>query len=306
MMSDAISYIMPAYNCASTVEESLESIVNGNYRDIDEIIIVDDASTDTTSVLLQEFAGRYPNVRVLSHPFNKGGAAARNTAVERACNSLIFCLDSDNVLAPGSVEKLRRLLVESDADVASFQELRFFKSVTLEITHKWLFQPGVITLADCLAGHVVPISSGNYLYSRVSWLRAGGYPEFSGALDAWGFGFRQMATGSKMVVLPDSFYYHRSCHESYWVREAKKCDTSVKALQILTPYLELLQAEDVAYITGEQGRCVWFEQRKQRPIRLKSGEEGRNGMVVYPPETGFLKKFATRLAAHGKRLLAGQ
>lgn len=305
-MSDAISYIIPAYNCASTIEESLESIINGNCRNSDEIIIVDDASTDTTSALLQKLAGRYPNVSVLSHPLNKGGAAARNTAVERASNPLIFCLDSDNVLAPGSVEKLKKLLVESDADVASFQELRFFTSVTAEITHKWVFQPGVITLADCLAGSVVPISSGNYLYSRASWLRAGGYPEFAGALDAWGFGFRQMATGSKMVVLPDSFYYHRHGHESYWVREAKKGDTSAKALQILTPYLELLQDEDVAYITGEQGRCVWFEQRKQRPVRVKSGDEGRYGMVVNPPESGFLKRIATTLAARGKRLVTGQ
>ena len=305
-MSYAISYIIPAYNCALTIEESLDSIIDGNYRNGDEIIIVDDASTDTTPALLEKFAVRYPNVSVLRHTLNKGGAAARNTAAERASNSLIFCLDSDNVLVPGSVEKLQRLLVENDADVASFQELRFFTSATVEITHKWVFQPGVIALADCLAGTVVPISSGNYLYSRASWQRAGGYPEFAGALDAWGFGLRQMATGSKMVVLPDSFYYHRSGHESYWVREAKRGETSSKALQIITPYLDLLEDQDVEYITGEQGRCVWLEQLKQRPLKLKTGDEGRIGMIIHPPKAGFLKRIAVMLAARGKRLIAGQ
>lgn len=299
-MSDATSYIIPAYNCASTIEESLDSIINGNYRNSDEIIIVDDASTDTTPALLEKFAARYPNVSVLRHTLNKGGAAARNTAVERASNPLIFCLDSDNVLAPGSVEKLQRLLVENDADVASFQELRFFTSATAEITHMWMFQPGVITLADCLTGTVVPIASGNYLYSKRSWLRAGGYPEFAGALDAWGFGLRQMATGSKMVVLPDSFYYHRYGHESYWVRDAKKGETSSKALQIITPYLDLLEDQDVEYITGERGRCVWLEQLKQRPLKLKTGDEGRCGMIIHPPKPGFLKRIAVMLAARVK------
>jgi len=305
-MCDAISYIIPAYNCESTIEESLHSIVNGNYRTGDEIIIVDDASTDTTPALLEKFAARYANVRVMRHASNKGGAAARNTAVENAGNPLVFCLDSDNVLKPGTVDKLQRLLVENAADVASFQQLHFFTSATAEITHRWIFQPGIITLADCLSGPVAPIASGNYLYSKRSWRRAGGYPEFAGALDAWGFGLRQMATGSKMVVLPDSFYYHRYGHESYWVREARKGGNSSKALRIITPYLDLLTDEDVEYITGEEGRSVWFEQLKQRPLKLKTGEIGRTGVIVHSPEPCFLKRIAAMLATRVKRAIAGQ
>lgn len=304
-MTHPVSFIMPAYNCERTVEESLGSILNGNFEPGDEIVIVDDCSTDGTAAVLRSFAEVHPRVTVHTHLRNRGGAAARNSAVERAVNPLIFCLDSDNVLAPGSVAQLKRCLVDSGADVASFQELRYFVSAPTEVTHRWIFNPGVITLADALSGPITPIASGNYLFSKKSWLKAGGYPEFSGALDAWGFGLRQLATGSRMVVLPDSFYYHRHGHESYWVREERKGATSSKALDIIAPYLELLEDEDVEYVT-EQGRSVWFQQLKQRPLKLKSGEEGRSGTVVHPPKPGFAKRTVAMLAERVRRALAGK
>ena len=43
-----ISFIIPAYNCADTLVESIESIFDGNFEDGDEVIIVNDASTDKT------------------------------------------------------------------------------------------------------------------------------------------------------------------------------------------------------------------------------------------------------------------
>ena len=49
-----ISFIMPAYNCADTIEESVDSIFNGNFTDGDELIIVNDGSTDNTEKVLDK------------------------------------------------------------------------------------------------------------------------------------------------------------------------------------------------------------------------------------------------------------
>lgn len=278
--NSSISFIMPAYNCCETVEESVNSIVNGNYCHRDEIVIVNDCSTDMTGNVLQTLKGKYPFITVLDHPRNKGGAAARNTAVEHAANPLIFCLDSDNILVPGSVCKLKEYLLTHGADIASFQELHYFKGDVAEVTHKWVFREGLVSLADCLAGHIVPGASGNYMYTKQSWLWAGGYPEFAGALDAWGLGFRQLATGAKMVVMPDSFYYHRYGHESYWVRDSRRGKVSMTALQIMIPFLELLYDGDVDYIMGRWGRQRWFDCLDKRPLRVKSGVVGKTGKAV--------------------------
>lgn len=274
-----ISFIMPAYNCAGTITESAESIMNGNFCQGDELLIVDDGSTDNTEVVLQELKQRYPDkIKLFKHRFNKGASAARDTAIEESCNPLLFCLDSDNLLVPGSVPGLKVFLEETGADVAYFQNIFYFTGTTDNVNEKWEFSNNV-TLADCLAGDN-PGASGNYLYTRESWLRAGGYPEFAGALyDTWGFGLRQLATGCKMYGMPNSFYYHRHGHDSYWVRdtEGRSKSVSLRATQLLIPYFDLIDDQDIDYIMGPEGRYTWFANIRKRPIRLHVG--GKKEMI---------------------------
>lgn len=275
-----ISFIVPAYNCESTITETLDSILDGNMDEGDEIVVVDDCSIDGTRVLLDDYAKTHGVVRVVSHARNKGGAAARNTAVENAVNELIFCVDSDNILERSSVPNLKRFLVSEGAHAAAFQELRYFTNNKDEITHRWIFQPGVISFADCLASTIVPISSGNYLYTKESWRQAGGYPEYAKALDAWGFGFRQLAMGQKFVVLENTGYRHRHGHESYWIREGRNGKTSYVALQILIPFLDMLKKTSTRYVLSERGRRSWFENLERKPLRIKRGRVGVGGVVV--------------------------
>jgi len=275
-----VSFFMPAYNCAETVQESVESIMDGNFSPGDELVIVNDGSSDNTEEALQELVEKYPEIRIFTHSRNKGGGAARNTAIEHCRHSLLFCLDSDNILVPRSIPKLKKFLEDTGADAAAFQELYYFQESKEIITHKWTFNEGVITLADCLTGSVTPGASGNYMFTKESWLGTGGYPEFTGALDTWGFAFWQLATGSKMRVMPDSFYYHRYGHDSYWMRDKRSGDTSLKVLQLIIPFLALICENDIDYMMSREGRYTWFEQREKRPIRLQSGVEGRSGVVV--------------------------
>lgn len=273
-----ISFIMPAYNCENTVQESVESIMEGNLTDGDELVIVNDCSTDKTEKLLNNLKMKYPMVKIFKHTQNKGGAAARNTAIENAQNPLIFCLDSDNILASGSIQKLKIFMENSGADIASFQELHYFTDTKENITHKWIFNSGTTTFADYLSGSVVPGASGNYMFTKDSWFRAGGYPVLSRALDAWGFGLRQVATGSKMMVFPKSFYYHRHGHESYWVRESKSGQISLIASQILMPFQDQIKKNDIKYILNH--RQKWFFNLEKRPIHLKSGQSGSAGSIL--------------------------
>ena len=278
-----ISFFMPAYNCANTVQDSIESILESNFAAGDELIIVNDGSTDNTKVILNELAQKYPQLTVLEHKRNRGGGAARNTAVENTHHPILFCLDADNLLASESIQPLKKFLINSGADVAAFQELRYFTNGdSSKITHKWVFPPQEITLSDCLANPVVPGASGNYIFTRDSWKRAGGYPEYN-FLDTWGFGFRQLATGSKMAILPETYYYHRYGHESYWVRETKKNNVSLLAIQIIIPYLGLIKDEDIDYIFSPAGRYTWFENLANRPLHIREGTIGQSGRVDYLP-----------------------
>jgi glycosyltransferase involved in cell wall biosynthesis len=273
-----ISFIMPAYNCEKTVIEAVESIISGNLAKGDELVIVNDASTDQTGAVLGKVKHKYPEIVTITHQHNRGGGAARNTAVMNAKHPLLFCLDSDNILISNSVARLKEFLIISGADAACFEEIRFFQGDGSNVSHKWIFHHSMFDFADHLTGSIVPGASGNYLFTLNSWKRAGGYPEFASAMDTWGFGLRQLATKTVIHVLPNSYYLHRTGIESYWVREARKDNFSTKALQLLLPYWDQFDPEDVKFLVGLLKKDKFEFDLSKHPIRLKNRRAGHTGI----------------------------
>ena len=115
-MDSLVSVIIPTYNRYRMVTRAIESVLTQTYRNI-ELIIVDDASKDNTFELLKtEYAD--PRIKIVRHPRNLGGAAARNSGIRNAKGGLIAFLDSDDEWLP---EKLARQipLLLSNPDVGA-------------------------------------------------------------------------------------------------------------------------------------------------------------------------------------------
>ncbi len=272
-----ISFIIPAFNCEKTIEESVDSIIDTNFEFGDEIVITDDCSTDNTFKKINEIKEKNPEkITIIKHEKNMGGGAARNTSVKNSKNEIIFCLDSDNILIPNSIKPLKKLLIDNlEAGAAAFQKIKYFKKDINKITHEWHYIDNKVTLKDALCGHMNPTSSGNYIFTKKSWEKAGGYPEKVGALDAWGFGLKQLLTGSSIMILNNTGYYHRYGHSSYWVRESKSKSFSKKAKLIIEPFLNKIFKDDIEYIENSSN---WFEELKNKPIRDNNGLIGQDGV----------------------------
>lgn len=278
--ADPISFFLRCYRCAETVEASVASIFNGNLRLGDEIVMVEDGSGDGTWDVLQSLASRHPDIRLVRHEANRGVAVAGNTAVRNARHDLLFCLDSDNLLVPGSVPLLQAHLRAQAADVAGFGEIWYFMHTLPRVTHRWVFRD-VIAVADCFAGAVVPASSGNYLYTRSSWARAGGFPENPGVHENWGLGFRMLAMGARMVTLPGTHYLHRHGHESSYIRLSQAGSLSTAATEVVAPFFERFPTASVRAMTEAPGCRDWFVSLEERPLALIEGL-GRSGRVDKP------------------------
>ncbi len=267
-----VSFFIPTYNYGKSIRDSVKSIMNGNFSDGDELIIFNDGSTDDTAKYLLELKSEYPEIKVLAHAKNRGPSATRNDALENCSNPIVFSHDHDNILVPGSVQKLKDFLINSGADVAAFGEIHYFSGKTNNVTHKWIFKNGPYTLTDCLSDHHSPGASGNYMFTKESWLRAGGYPD--SWMDSWGLGVRQIVTGSKMLTLPETFYLHQYQHSheyesTYLKGERTGKISSLTILQILMPFLFLLDRKSVNYMLSEWGRSHWFKRMKEKPIIVK-------------------------------------
>jgi glycosyltransferase involved in cell wall biosynthesis len=276
-----VSYFIPAYNCAQTIVESVESLFHGNFLEGDELIITNDGSSDNTPEILIQLKEKYPFIQIYHNEWNKGGSATRNNCVRRASHGLIFCLDSDNLLIPESMIPLREHQVREQSDATYFQEQRYFSKNTETIDYIWKFRE-TTTLPDFLADHKNPGSSGNYLYTKESWIKAGGYPEFAGALDTWGFGLYQLATGAKMSGLPGSGYWHRYGGESYYIRDMNKKNMSLAALQVMLPYIHLIHPDDIDYIMSRKHRETWLDHLNERPLRTHTNQKGELAAHINP------------------------
>ncbi|MEM7682286.1 MAG: glycosyltransferase [Planctomycetota bacterium] len=273
----AISFFIPCFNCADWIDASAGSILNGNLRPGDELILVNDGSTDATAKHLETLSADHAATRVIHHPQNRGGAAARNTAVGHTRHDLLFCLDSDNLLPPGTADALAQTLAAHRADACAPQRISFFREddPDQQITHEVAYPDKPPTFADYLSKMHVAGGGGNFLFTRQAYDRAGGYLESSGALDAWGYGLRLVATGSVIAVAYGQHYRHRYAHDSYWTRHRRDGGFGHAVLDVLSPWLEELRPKDVRYLRSERGRRDWFLNRSKRPLQLIDPDRDR-------------------------------
>ena len=108
-----VSAVISAYNCAAYVEDAIVSVL-AQTRPVDEIIVVDDGSTDDTAARVARFGDR--GVRYI-HQENRGSGAARNRGVAAASGDVLAFLDCDDLWLPHKTEIQLRYL-ETHPEVA--------------------------------------------------------------------------------------------------------------------------------------------------------------------------------------------
>ena len=108
-MSLLVSIIIPCYNKAQYLGETLESVAAQTYHDI-EVIVVDDGSPDNTQAVVEAWQKQMPNLHYL-HQENQGPSAARNNGIRASHGEYVMALDADDTLSPTYVEKCAGYLI---------------------------------------------------------------------------------------------------------------------------------------------------------------------------------------------------
>lgn len=120
-MQPKISVIIPTFNRAHIVGETLESILNQTFGDW-ECLVVDDGSTDNTEEVLHSYQNRDCRIRFYKRPNNrlKGANACRNIGIENAKGEYLQFLDSDDLLGPDKFEmQLKELEKATEYSIAT-------------------------------------------------------------------------------------------------------------------------------------------------------------------------------------------
>ena len=115
MASDLVSIIVPSYNAATYIGETIRSVIAQTYPEW-EMVIADDCSVDQTLESIRSFAQHDARIRFIALTRNGGPAAARNAALEQARGRWIAFLDSDDLWLP---EKLARSMAHARRENAA-------------------------------------------------------------------------------------------------------------------------------------------------------------------------------------------
>lgn len=130
-MKKLVSICVPIYNVEQYIEKCAKSLFEQTYENI-EYIFVNDSTPDNSIVILRKLMNLYPNRKassvIIEHQYNRGLAAARNTALKYASGEFIMWVDSDDYIDANTVSALIKEQDKTDSDIISYGVYREYKN----------------------------------------------------------------------------------------------------------------------------------------------------------------------------------
>lgn len=152
-----VSIIMPCYNAAATLEESIQSVLNQTFAAF-ELILIDDGSCDATRSIMEWYQSLDSRIRVLYNQENRGVSYTRNFGVREARYEWIALLDGDDCWSPDKLEK-QALTIEKNPGCALFFTGSCFMTFSGERSGYIFHAKHRVTYQDLLYQNLIPCSS---------------------------------------------------------------------------------------------------------------------------------------------------
>jgi succinoglycan biosynthesis protein ExoO len=221
-MSDRpdVAIIMANYNGACFIGAAIESVLRQTLTSW-ELIVIDDASSDGSVAIAEEFAAVDPRIKIIVQKANRGPAAARNRALDLVTARWIAVMDSDDLIPPQRLQCLLRrahitgaaIIADSLLEFSSKARPRPFLPGWLSEETSWISLDTFIS-SNCLYSRTPPLG---YLKPmiRMDMVRELGlrYDESLRIGEDYHFLIRLMAHGYRLLLEPGSFYFYRK-HDS--------------------------------------------------------------------------------------------
>lgn len=213
MAEPLVSVIIPSFNAEDTIQDTVNSVLNQSYKNI-EIIIVDDHSTDKTIEIIEEISKA--NSKVQSHVLDKnfgGPAKPRNLGIEQSKGEYLAFLDADDIWHPEKLKIQLEYMSSNGAIISCSTRENFYKTNELQKFPEFS-QPSAETFS------YVQLLQKNWTNTSSMMLMK----EFLGAL--------RFSTDKSLIAVED---FH------LWCRFLKKNDTLMHIINEKLLYYRLLE-----------------------------------------------------------------
>ena len=255
---EKVSLVIPLYNSAQFIDAALASVA-GQSTVPDEVIIVDDASTDGGAERAARWSSMLP-LTVITQSENRGPGVARRVGIAASCHDLIALLDADDVWFPNHLE-LMLATYRQHGGVITADTLWWAPSRQLSMVsgrrRKRVPPPERQRLGILDHNFVHPIS----LFSRADYERAGGFSDLRKGED-WDLWMHMIRCGAAVMMAPSPTALYRIHGAS---ASAGRGDLAVN-VETLPRYLDQLAPDEQRVLR----RTI---RRRQARIDLLAGEK---------------------------------
>lgn len=242
MPNPLVSIVVPCYNQAKYLRETVENALKSTYRPI-EILIVNDGSKDNSLELANQLAAEYPEIRVLNQP-NGGVSVARNKGIQAAQGEIILPLDGDDLIAPHYMEEAVKVLTSRpEVKVTYCKGVKFNE----QGQQKWKLKS--FSRYQLARDNMIFPSA---FFRRKDALAVGGFSEdMTMGREDWEFWIKMLKDGGQVVQLPFVGYFYRLTPTS----KRKKTATHQKKI------------ERLAYLNAKHKD--FFDRELNGPLRIQ-------------------------------------
>ncbi len=219
MMKAQINVIIPAYNQADYLTESIQSVLDQTFGAF-ELVVVDDGSTDRTREVAHSFSD--PRIRYI-YQENKGLSGARNTGIQQSDAPYLLFLDADDRLLPHCLELHAKNLESETGTGMSVGGWILCDDRGKHLPNN-VFPPASLSPASLLNGNPFPVHS---VLSKRSWFeKAGLFDESLNACEDWDLWLRFIMSGCKVSFLNEIMCVYRM-HSGQMTRQAIRMKTAM-------------------------------------------------------------------------------
>ncbi len=236
-----ISVIIPAYNCAKTIKETIESVLNQSFTDL-ELLVINDGSTDSSLDIVSKI--KDSRIKIFSYT-NAGGNVSRNRGINHAVGEFISLLDADDIWTPDKLATQLQALEENPPTKVAYSWTDY-----IDEYGKFVHSGTHISLDGNVYEHLLVknfLENGsNPLICKDALLTVGGFDESLLAGQDWDMWLR-LAREFNFVAVPEVQILYRISANSLscnLARQEKAClqvlnkaySTSPESLQHLKAY----------------------------------------------------------------------
>jgi len=270
-----VSIIIPTYNRAHLIGETLDSVLAQTYQNW-ECIVVDDGSTDDTLELLQKYNERDNRIRFLERPEGKikGAASSRNVGFENSKGQYIQYLDSDDLLPQDKLELQMALLSKAPKNTVATCKWGIFKKnveIDLVIVDKMKYKKRYSPeeFLEALGQGNTYLPPHTYLIPRNLVKKSEGWNENISTNDDAEFMVRVLIKASQIILIKELTVYYRdfSGDNLSFFSNPQRLQSAIKSWILIEEELQLkFGKKRFTYIKSSKNRL--FQQNKNKYLEV--------------------------------------